>query len=94
MYSTDGQVQYRRGIYYCTHAIAYTKWRLRSLWDELAAYRLINNEIGADTIARAWQIVSKKHPYSVGTNIEWPTTDSHFGFFYQARGIFKSIIQP
>lgn len=89
----NSSVTYRRGFYYCTHAIAYTKWRARSIWDELAAYRLIHNEAGADTIIRQWQRLSSTHPISIATNIEWPTHTGHFGFFYQARGLFNSIIQ-
>lgn len=91
-YSAD-IIQYRRGFYYCTHAMAYTKWRARSLWDELAVYRLKHQEFGADTVIRQWQQLSHTYPISVATNIQWPPNTGHYGFFYQARGIFKSVIQ-
>lgn len=91
--SEDDLIQLRRGTYYCTHAIAYTKWRARLIWEELATYRLIHNEAGADTIMHQWQKLSKTHPISIAATVEWPTHTGHFGFFYQARGIFNSIIQ-
>ena len=89
----DNLIHLRHAFHYCTHAIAYTKWRARSMWDEIAAYRMVHNEAGADTIIRQWQRLSKTNPISIASNIEWPTHTGHFGFFYQARGIFDSIIQ-
>ena len=59
----------------------------------MAIYRLLHNEAGADTIARQWQALSKTYPVSAGTNVEWPPNTGHFGFFYQARGLFQSTIQ-
>lgn len=91
--SSDRLIHYRRGFYFCTHAIAYKKWRARTFWGELAAYRFLHNEIGSDTIARKWQILSNTYPISVASNIHWPQGAGHYGFFYQARGRFESIIQ-
>lgn len=91
--SSDGLITYRRGFYFCTHAIAYTKWRLKTFWNDLAIYRFFHNEAGADTIARQWQILSKTYPISMGVDVHWPPGTGHFGFFYQARGLFVSSIQ-
>ena len=89
----NDSIHYRQGFYFCTHAIAYTKWRAKSIWDELSAYRLIHNDGRADIILRQWQKLSKTYPFSMATNIQWPPNTGHFGLFYQARGIFRSVIQ-
>lgn len=92
VYSQYGLIRFRRGLHFCTHAIAYTKWRARKNWDELAMYQLLHNEVGSDTISREWQRLSKNYPLSVATNIEWPPNTGHFGFFFQDRGRLPSII--
>ena len=92
-YSYEGLFPYRRGVYFCTHAIAYTKRRARTIWGEFAAYRFLHNEVGSDTIARQWQRLSKTFPISVATNIHWPPGTGHFGLFYQDRARHPSVIQ-
>ncbi|CAF4063522.1 unnamed protein product [Rotaria magnacalcarata] len=92
-YSRDRLIQFRRGLYFCTHAIAYTKWRARRLWSDLATYGLFHREIGSDTIAREWQRLSKTYPLSAATNIHWPPGTGHYGLFFQDRGKHPSIIQ-
>ena len=92
-YSLDGLIQFRRGIYFCTHAIAYTKWRARTIWDDMATYKFLHNEVGADTIAREWEIRSKTYPVCMASNIQWPPNTGHFGFFYQNRGKHVSTLQ-
>lgn len=93
LYSQYGFVQFRRGFYFCTHAIAYTKWRARRFWNDLATSKLLHNEVGSDTISRAWQMITKTYPFSVASNIQWPPTTGHYGFFYQDRGRHPSILQ-
>ena len=88
----DGVTQYRHGVYYCSHAIAYTKWRARTLWGDYATYRFLHNEFSVDRIGRLWQIYSKTFPLSIGTNIEWPEGKSHFGFFFQNRDRLNATI--
>lgn len=90
-YSYDRLFEFRRGIFYCTHAVAYTKWRARRMWSDLASYRLSHSEIGSDTIAREWKHRSKTYPISVAANIHWPPQTGHYGFFYQDRGRYPSI---
>jgi hypothetical protein len=92
-YSADGLFQFRRGIYFCTHAVAYTKWRARRIWGDFAAYKFLHNEVGSDTIARQWQTMSNTYPISVAANIDWPPGTGHYGFFYQDRGAVPSLIQ-
>ena len=92
-YSSNKLVQYRRGAHYCTHAIAYTKWRARKYWGELATYRFMHGETGSDKIAREWQILTNTYPFTVGANVHWPPGSGHYGFFYQARGVLGSVIQ-
>jgi hypothetical protein len=92
-YSDDGLFQFRRGSYFCTHAVAYTKWRARRIWGDFAVYKFFHNEVGSDTIARQWKALSKTYPISVATNVHWPPGTGHYGFFYQDRGVFQSLIQ-
>ncbi|CAF4471022.1 unnamed protein product [Rotaria socialis] len=91
--SRNRLIQFRRGVYFCTHAIAYTKWRTRRFWSALATYRLFQREVGSGTIAREWQRLSKAYPFSAAANIHWPPNTGHYGFFYQTRGNHPSIIQ-
>ncbi|CAF3834832.1 unnamed protein product [Rotaria sordida] len=70
--SADGLFQFCRGIHYCTHAIAYTKWRSRTIWGEFASYTFFQNIIGIDLIAREWQRRSKTFPRCAAANIQWP----------------------
>ncbi|CAF3191257.1 unnamed protein product [Rotaria socialis] len=91
--SRNRLIQFRRGVYFCTHAIAYTKWRARRFWSDLATYRLFHREVGSDTIAREWQRLSKTYPFSAATNIHWPPETGHYGLFFQDRGNLPSIIQ-
>ena len=37
-YSLDGLFEYRRGTYFCTHTVAYTKWRVRTIWHEFTVH--------------------------------------------------------
>lgn len=90
LYSSDGLFKLRRGAYFCTHAVAYTKWRARRIWSDFAVYRFFHSEIGSDTIARQWMYLSKNFPLSLAANIHWPPTTGHFGFFYQDRGAIPS----
>ncbi|CAM2707179.1 unnamed protein product [Rotaria socialis] len=92
-YSSDRLIQFRRGLHFCTHAIAYTKWRARRFWSDLATYRLLHSAVGSDTIAREWQRLSKTYPLSAATNINWPADEEHYGFFFQDRRKHVSIIQ-
>lgn len=89
-YSYDGLFEYRRGAYFCTHAVAFTKWRARTMWGELAVYRMSHGEMGSDTIARQWMYRAKKFPLSIASNIHWPPGTGHFGFFFQDRGAVPS----
>ncbi|CAF0862463.1 unnamed protein product [Rotaria sordida] len=92
-HSVDGLFQFCRGIHYCTHAIAYTKWRSRTIWGDMAAYTFLHNEVGVDAIARQWQRHSKTFPRCAAANIQWPDGTGHFGFFFQDRHAFWSTIQ-
>ncbi|CAF3293188.1 unnamed protein product [Rotaria socialis] len=92
-YSRDGLIEFRRGTHFCTHAIAYMKWRARRMWDDLAVYRLFHNAFGADTIANHWQKLSKTYPFCIAPNIHWPPGTGHHGFFFQDRGTHTSTIQ-
>lgn len=89
-YSYDGLFELRRGVYFCTHAMAFTKWRARRIWGDFAVYKLSHGESGSDTIARQWMIRSRNFPISVAANIHWPPTTGHYGFFYQDRGAVPS----
>ena len=93
VYSANKLVQYRRGSQFCTHAIAFTKWRARKYWGELATYVLLHHENGADTIPHQWQMLTNTYPLLVGANVHWPPGSGHYGFFYQARHILGSVIQ-
>lgn len=92
-YSQYGSLVFRRGVYFCTHAIAYTKWRAKTFWHDLSIARLLHQEVGSDTIARQWQGITKTYPFSVASNLEWPKPRGHYGFFYQDRENIPSIIQ-
>lgn len=85
--------EYRRGVYFCTHGVAYTKRRAKTLWGEMSAYRFLHSEIGADTIAREWQIRSNTFPISIAQNIHWPPGSAHYGLFYQDRDRFSSTMR-
>lgn len=92
-YSKDGLFPFFRGVYYCTHAVAYTKWRSRRMWGDLASYMFLHGDDGSDTMARQWQARTKTFPRSVAGNIEWPPGDGHYGFFFQDRFHIRSTIQ-
>ncbi|CAF1202590.1 unnamed protein product [Rotaria sp. Silwood1] len=92
-YTSDGLFPFYRGIHYCTHAIAYTKWRSRTIWGAFASYMFLHNEVGVDTIARQWQYRSKTFPRCAAANIQWPIFSNHYGFFFQDRRAFWSTIQ-
>ena len=91
-YSRDGLIEYRRGTYFCTHAVAYTKWRARTIWNDFTMYGFLRTVLGSDTIARSWQTMSKTYPISVAANIQWPLATGHYGLFFQDRHKFKSSI--
>ena len=91
-YSQDGLFEYRRGIYFCTHAVAYTKWRARRIWNDFTMYGFLRTTLGSDTIARLWQNTSQTYPISVAANIHWPPNTGHYGLFLQDRGTFSSSI--
>ena len=91
-YSLDGLFEYRRGFYFCTHAVAYKKWRARTIWSDFAMNGFLRTTLGSDTIARLWQKTSKTYPISVAANIHWPPGVGHYGLFFQDRKKFKSTI--
>lgn len=87
---TFNSIQYRRGVYYCSHAIAYTKWRARTLWGDYGTYRFLHNEFSIDKIARQWQLLSKTYPIHIAANVEWPQGKNHYGLFFQNRDRLNS----
>ncbi|CAF3824585.1 unnamed protein product [Rotaria sp. Silwood1] len=91
-YTADGLFAFPRGIHFCTHAIAYTKWRARTIWGAFASYMFLHHEVGTDTIARAWQLLRKTFPRLAAGNILWPPGSGHYGFFFQDRGAFLTTI--
>lgn len=80
-------------MYFCTHAIAYTKRRVKRHWSDLSITGFLHREIGSDTITREWTRRTKTYPLSLASNIEWPPNTGHYGFFYQDRGRHPSILQ-
>lgn len=89
-YSQDGLFEFRRGSYFCTHAVAYTKWRARRMWGDLSVYKFFHQEVGSDTMAREWMRRSNTFPISAAANLHWPPDTGHYGFFYQGRGLIAS----
>jgi hypothetical protein len=91
-YSRDKLFQFRRGFYFCTHAIAYTKWRSRTIWGDFSSYFFRDDHRLIDIMAERWQVRSKCFPFSVAQNINWPSDTDHYGFFYQDREAKKSLL--
>ncbi|CAF1416860.1 unnamed protein product, partial [Didymodactylos carnosus] len=92
IYTSDNLFEFRRGAYFCSHATAFKKWRLKTLWIDYSVYQPVAEFKGVDGIAKAYQIISKKLPLSMASNIHWPPGTGHFGFFFQDRGAHKSTI--
>ncbi|CAM4777211.1 unnamed protein product [Rotaria magnacalcarata] len=90
-YSSDGFMQFRRGMHFCTHAIAYTKWRARKYWNDLSISRLLHYESTLPKIVREWQRLTKNYPFCIAPNINWPLNSTYFGFFYPDNGTYASI---
>ncbi|CAF3459880.1 unnamed protein product [Rotaria socialis] len=90
-HSFDGLMQIRRGMHFCTHAIAYTKWRARKYWNDISISRLLHYEFTLPKIVREWQRLTKTYPFCTAPNVNWPLDSTYFGFFYPDNGTYASI---
>lgn len=83
----------RRGFGMCTHAMAFTKRRARTLSADMASILLEDFSHASDVNLRTLALATGKWPFVLGASRRSPLLRDHWGLFYQDRKHYKSIIQ-
>ena len=83
----------RRGVAWCTHALALTKRRARTLASDLATFLHTSLTLASDANLRLLFLATARWPFILGADRQSPLIPDHMGIFYQDRAHHKSIIE-